>query len=158
MDTQKLVADFASASASVATLTLEKGQVEAKNSALEADLTAARARVTELETQLAAATAAEPEGLTEITAERDAAVAERDEAVTTLSEQLDNLLVASGKPKLEGDAKLTKVADLKAQIATITSELTAILPVDGVSRGAGGNDDKGAKLGFSLADAFGIRK
>lgn len=154
MDTAKLVADFATASASVATLTLEKGQAETRATALEADLTTARTRVGELETELAAEKAKAPEG-----ADENAAVlAERDEAVELMQGQLNTLLTATGKPKLEGDALPSKVADLKAQISTLTADLTAILPVGGKSQSAAGNDEDGAKLGYKPSDAFGLRK
>ncbi len=154
MDTAKLVADFATATASVATLTLEKGQAETRASTLEADLATARTRVGELETELAAEKAKQPEGADEAAA----VLTERDEAVELMQGQLNNLLVATGKPKLEGDALPAKVADLKAQITAVTADLTAILPVDGVSKGAAGDDKGEAKLGFNLADAFGLRK
>src|SRR3546814_6973077 len=54
-------------------------------------------------------------------------------AVTFLRSILSNVLVAAGKEKPKDDELPTAVADLEKQIKEHTSDLTAILPVGGVS-------------------------
>lgn len=92
-----------------------------------------------------------------ITGERDAAVTAKDEAETKLADAakenkadeasaavaylgkvLKNVRIAAGKE--EGDVPET-VAELTAAIDEETSKLTAILPVNGVSRGAPNDDE-----------------
>src|SRR3546814_15738044 len=77
-------------------------------------------------------------------------------AVTFLRSILSNVLVAAGKEKPKDDELPTAVADLEKQIKEHTSDLTAILPVGGVSANPkeGEGDDK-PKL---VASAFTNRK
>src|SRR3546814_13701255 len=65
-------------------------------------------------------------------------------AVTFLRSILSNVLVAAGKEKPKDDELPTAVADLEKQIKEHTSDLTAILPVGGVSANPkeGEGDDK----------------
>lgn len=150
MDTAKLVADFATATASVATLTLEKTQAEGRATTLSTDLDAARARVVELEAELAEAKTTNPAGFDEIKGEHT-------EAVATLQAQVNNLLTATGQPKLEGDALPTKVADLTAKVTELNSNLTALIPVGGLSQSAKDATSE-APSGANLGAAFSLRK
>lgn len=77
-------------------------------------------------------------------------------ALTYLGDVYDRLTVASGKPKVEGDARPKDVAAFTAAIDEMTGKLTSILPVNGKSAPAGGAEDT-AKLGFNAA-AFTLRK
>ena len=154
--------DLSALTAQLTSLSAEKGELTVKLSAAETARDAATSQVTTL-----TATVAERDAtIVTLTAERDTLAArpeaevgtERDEAVTFLQEQVNHLLVASGKPKLEGDALPGKVADLKAKISELTGNLTSILPVGGKSVGAGGEENGEAKLSFEPKDAFGVRK
>lgn len=150
MDTTKLVADFAEATASNAVLTANNTRLEGSVTALTSERDTATARVTELEGELAAAKDAKPE-------DYEAALSTNVEAVTFLQEQLNNLRVAKGEAKLEGDALPKEIADLKSQITEVTGQLTAILPVGGLTEGASKGDDAEAKLAYD-ASAFSTRK
>lgn len=153
MDTTKLVADLTAATSSVAVLTHEKQTLTASLTAVTSERDTAR-------TELATAN----ETIATLTAERDQlkerpeaiVQTERDEAVVILQEQLNNLLVATGKEKLEGDALPSKPAELKAKITEVNAALTAILPAPGgVSQAAGGDGNEGAPL---VAAAFALPK
>lgn len=153
MDTAKLMSDLIASSGQVATLSLEKTQLTDAKTALTTRLSTAEADVVRLTAELATA-----KGEVETAkATPDAVVvAERDEAVTLLKEQVNALLTATGKPKLEGDAMPSKIAELKAKITELTGGLTAILPVGGKANGSGG-DGEAAALSFNPA-AFTLRK
>ena len=155
MDTAKLMQDYVTSASQVATLSLEKGQLTTVNTELTTKLTAAEADVVRLTGELSTAQTA----LEAAKAAPDtAAIAERDEAVTLLKEQVNALLVATGKPKLEGDAMPSKVAELKAKITELTDGLTAILPTGGRGTGSGGNG-AAAELSFNPnAYTLGSRK
>jgi len=147
--------------AQLTTLSADKGTLTANLSAAERDrdartveLTAARATIAERDTALATLTAERDT----LAARPEATVAtERDEAVTFLHEQLDHLMVAKGEKKLEGDARLKTVAELKTKIGELTANLTSILPVGGRAAGAGGEDQK-VELSYDPKHAFGVRK
>jgi len=144
--------------AQLTTLSADKGALTANLTTAASERDAARAEVatltaakTTLEAQVATLTAEKAA----LEARPDVAVAtERDEAATYLHEQLDHLMIASGKPKLEGDQRLTKVADLKAKIGELTANLTSILPVGGRSNAAA---DK-VEPAFKPVAAFGIAR
>jgi hypothetical protein len=144
------------------TLSGEKGALTAQLTAANGDRDTARGEVTRLTADLTTANAT----IATLTAEKTALEArpeatvatERDEAVTFLHEQLDHLMVAKGETKLEGTARLTTVAALKAKIAELTANLTSILPVGGKSTSAGGDDNKTATLSYDPKFAFGVRK
>lgn len=141
VDTNKLITDLMASNTSVATLTVEKSNLGAQLSAAEASVTAANAKVADLETRLAAAEAAP-------TNEADYQV-----ALAFLGELVTNLSVAAGEA---APTELPKtVAELKVAIEGKTSKLTALLPVGGVSAGAGAGDDEKPAL---RASAFSNRK
>lgn len=141
VDTNKLITDLMASNTSVATLTVEKSNLGAQLSAAEASVTAANAKVADLETRLAAAEAAP-------TNEADYQV-----ALAFLGELVTNLSVAAGET---APTELPKtVAELKVAIEGKTSKLTALLPVGGVSAGAGAGDDEKPAL---RASAFSNRK
>ncbi len=152
MDTAKLMADYVASASSVATLSLEKTQLTSSVTDLTTRLSTADAEVVRLNAELATAKAAMP-------ADHTAVVAERDEAVTLLKEQVNALLVAAGKPKLEGDAMPAKIAELKAKIVELTGGLTAILPTGGRGEGAGSGEGEpeSVKLSFNPS-AYTLRK
>lgn len=153
--------DLSAALSQITTLSSSNGEMKANLSLAEKARDDAQAEVTALKASVVEKDAA----IAALTAERDqlaqrpeAVVAdERNEAVTFLQEQVNHLLVASGKEKLEGDALPIKVADLKAKISELTGNLTSILPVGGRSQGAGGAEQE-AKFAYNPADAFGVRK
>lgn len=158
--------DLAALTAQLTSISTDKGQLTAEVATLKSNLSDQTATLTEVRAAhdtLVTELAAEKAKVVELSARPDAVVGvEHGEAVTFLQDQVNHLLVASGKPKLEGDAAITKVADLKAKISELTGDLTSILPIGGRSAGAAGNDDdnadKTAKMGYSLTSAFGIRK
>lgn len=151
MDTAKLLNDYVASTGQVATLSMEKTQLTASNTDLTTKLAAAEADVARLTTELAAAKTALP-------ADHETVVAERTEAVTLLQAQVNALLVATGKPKLEGDAMPSKIAELKAKITELTDGLTAILPVEGKGKGTGADGEGSeAKLSFNPS-AYTLRK
>lgn len=144
-------------------LSTEKGTLTAQLSAAEQGRTAAEAQVA----TLTAAVSERDATIATLTSERDAALqrpeasvaTERDEAVAFLQEQVNHLLVASGKPKMEGDAALKTVAELKAKVAELTGNLTSILPVGGRSAAPEGTEGAPtAQLAFDPASAYGVRK
>lgn len=157
---EELNMDITALTAQLTTLSTEKGTLTANLSAAEQARDAAQAQVTALTAEKTSLT----EQVATLTAEKTALEArpeaevgtERDEAVTFLQEQVNHLLVASGKPKLEGDALPGKVADLKAKISELTGNLTSILPVGG--RSNNGDDKTEAKLSFDPVAAYGLRK
>jgi hypothetical protein len=149
MDTAKLISDYAAETSKVAVLTHEKTALTTQVGTLTADLSARDTTIADLQTQLAAAKAEKPEGFETITAEHA-------EAVAVLQEQVNGLLVATGQPKLEGEALPSKVAELKAKVTELTANLTAILPAPGgKSQGAGGDSKTVSPV---LAAAFSVRK
>lgn len=145
--------------AQVTTLSVDKGSLTAQLTAAETAKTAAAAEVA----RLVALSTEKDAAIATLTAERDtlasrpeAAVAtERDEAVTFLQEQVNHLVIATGKPKLEGEALPVTVAALKAKISELTGNLTSILPVGGKAAPAGSVE---TTLSFDPVAAFGIRK
>lgn len=148
MDPAQL-ADYLAKTEKVATLTAERPGLELRATTAETRVAELSAQVGTLTTELAAAKDAKPAGF-------DEAVSESTSAVAFLQAQVDHLLVASGKPKMDDSTKLTKVADLKAKIEELTGGLTSIIPVGGVSRPAGENGEK-TELTFNPS-AFALRK
>lgn len=101
------------------TLTAQVTELSGSLDAVQAELAAAQAEVTQLKADLV--TAAEPV----------ANAVDYAEAITFLGEVLTNVLTASGA-EVPSELPAT-VADLKADIVKHTSNLTAILPVGGVT-------------------------
>lgn len=149
-DPSKLITDLSQSQAQVIVLTQSetalKGQVTELTAARDtavADRDAANARIAELETELAAAKEA-PESAAQLT-----------EAVQFLQTTLSKVIVASGGEAPAADALPKTITELKAQIEEKTANLTAILPVGGVARGAQTEDGAKPKL---VASAFSTRK
>jgi hypothetical protein len=144
------------------TLSAEKGTLTANLSTVTGERDTARGEVTALTTERDALKGQ----VATLTTERDAALqrpeaavaTERDEALTFLNEQVDHLLIASGKPKQADDAKIKTVAEAKAKISELTGNLTSILPVDGKAAPAGGAKEGEVKLSYDPALAYGTRK
>lgn len=146
-----MVTDLVAAKTEVGVLTAQLGVKDAAITSLTSERDTAVSRVSELETELAAAKDAKPE-------DYETAKSERDEAVSFLQEQTNHLLVASGKPKLEGDALSAKPTELKAKISELTGNLTSILPVDGRSNSSKTDSgDKDETPGLR-ASGFKVRK
>lgn len=145
--------------AQLTTLSAEKGQLTAELGLAKTQLTERDASIATLTTQLSerdATIATLNTQVAELSARPEAAVAtEHTEAVAFLQEQLNHLRVAKGEAKLEGDALPGKVAELKAEIAKLTDNLTSILPVGGRSNAAGSPEK--AELALNTA-AFTVRK
>lgn len=122
----EFVTQLATAQAGVITLTAERD-------AVRAELAAAQTVVTSTQTELAAAVA-EADALKAQLAEQPAN--DTDAAVAFMRAQLSKLKVAKGEsePALEGLPGT--VAELEAEIRSLTADLTAILPVGGVSNPA----------------------
>lgn len=149
--------DLTAALTQIATLSTDKGQLVAEKAQLSVDLgkandrvTALTADVTRLTEELNVAKAAKPEGY-------DDTVAENAAALSFLGEQFDRLTAASGKAKVEGDARPKTVAEFKAKITELTDGLTAILPTGGVSEGLGGVDKKDENTVSLKRAAFSLR-
>ncbi len=151
MDPTKLMTDLTDEIRKTATLTAEKTGLETQLTAVTGERDTARARVGELETELAAAKDAKPEGF-------DAAVADQTAALAYLGKQFDHLTVASGKAKVEGDARPKTVGEFTAKIDELTGNLTSIIPVGGKGEGLGGASDKDDKHSVNLSAAFGVKK
>jgi hypothetical protein len=134
MDTTVLVTNLAEVTGKFAVSEADKARLTTELSEVKGKLTTAEADVARLTTELAAAVSAQPAK----PADYDTAVAGNTAAVAFLQEQLNGLLVASGKPKLEGDALPKEVSELKASITEHTNNLTAIIPTGGVSQSGTG--------------------
>src|SRR3546814_10068024 len=114
----------------ITTLTSERDAADTKGTELTAALETAK-------TDLAAA-------------KEESKADEAGAAVTFLRSILSNVLVAAGKEKPKDDELPTAVADLEKQIKEHTSDLTAILPVGGVSANPKeGEDRKSTRLNSS---------
>lgn len=152
MDVSALTASYTDEVRKTATLSIENADIKAKLSAAEGKLTVAEAAVADLTTKLSTAEAAKPEDYETVKSENTAAVA-------LLNAQFDRLTVASGKTKVEGDARPKTVAELSSKIEELTGGLTAVLPVEGRSEGSGGGangvTDQDRKVNLS---AFTVRK
>jgi chromosome segregation ATPase len=141
IDVNKLVADLSDVKAELKTSTASITALTARADAADAALVASQgvvaerdATIADLNTQLEAANGA-------------SRADEAEAAITYLKDVLKGVRVASGKEV--GELPAT-VADLTAAIDAETSKLTAILPVNGVSQAAGGDDDdRAAKRDFS---------
>lgn len=146
----QLMQDLVAAKTEVATLTMGKTTAESQVTTLTATIATKDGEIASLTADLAAANAKIPD-------DYDAVKAENGEAVAALQAQVNALLTATGKDKLEGDALPTKVADLKAKIEDLTAGLTAIIPVGGRSKPATGSESDVADLAFNPS-AFSVRK
>lgn len=122
-DLAKLVTDLTDAKASAVTLSAERDSAKTAQEAAEAE-------VEELKAKLAAAEAVVPEG--------------SQEALDFVTEAYTKLATAAGK---EGDAP-TAVADLISGIRDLTTDLTAIIPVGGVSNPSGSQEDTTQRADF----------
>lgn len=151
MDTTKLMTDLVEAKTDVAVLTASVAKSDAKVAELSATVETQTATISTLTADLAAANAKVP-------ADYDAVKDEAAAGITVLQTQLNALLVASGKAKLEADKLPGTVAELSAEIETATNGLTAIIPVGGVSNNGSNTDaDAGTKLSYN-STAFSVRK
>lgn len=151
MDTTKLVADFAESKANLAVASADVTRLTAANGDLTTKLSERDTRIGELETELAEAKASKPE-------DYEAALAANKDAIAFFGEQLNSLRVAKSEAKLSDDELPKDVAELKTQITDLTAGLTALLPVGGKSKAAGGSDEDGVDKSTTLAAAYGIRK
>lgn len=140
IDFTKLTSDLVAAQVGVATLTAGQVTLTAERDALTASLTAANAELATTKTELEAAKAAP-------TNEADYQL-----ALTFLSDVFTKVAVAAGKT----DPAPATVAELQAGILEMTSDLTAILPVGGVSAGAA--DVAANTKPAIVASAFSTRK
>ncbi len=149
-DPTALVTELSEAKADVKILKAAKETADATITSLTSERDAATTKVTELEGQLEAAQAELAKAQSESKADEAAA------AVTFLQSVLSKVLVAAGKEAPKAEDLPSTVADLEKQIKEHTSDLTAILPVGGVSKptNSGEGDDK-PKL---VASAFTNRK
>ncbi|MGN6820259.1 MAG: hypothetical protein ACTHJR_16470 [Sphingomonas sp.] len=151
-DNIQLMKDFTDEVRKTATLTAEKATLTADLTARTSERDALKTENERLTTELAAAKAESktPE-------DYESSKSEAGEAVAFLQEQYQHLRVAKGEEKLADDKLPTTVADLKKEINERTANLTAILPVGGVSQAAATDEDGKAKLAFD-ASAFATRK
>ena len=138
IDFTKLTSDLVTAQVGVATLTADKLALNAQLADGGNQIVTLTAEVADLTTKLAAAEAAP-------TNEADYLI-----ALAFLGDVFGKVAVAAGKTV---EAPKT-VAELKAGILEMTTDLTAILPVGGVSAGADMVSDKPA----IVASAFSNRK
>lgn len=145
MDTTELVTKLSDMTAKEAVARADLSRVSTERDDLQTKLTAAETRANELETQLSEATA--KNGVPE---DYEPIKAELGEARDVLVAQFNALRVANGEDALEGDAIPSKVAELKAGIDDMTGKLTALIPVDGASVGAGSGKDGEAKADLSM--------
>jgi hypothetical protein len=144
METAQLMTDLVESKTKVALLTASEAGEKAKAVELTTKLSAAEATILQLTTELTASKAE-----TKVPADYEPLKASAAAAVSFLQAQLNHLTVASGKPQI-ADAELpTDVAKLKADIETLTGNLTSILPVGGRSAGAASGED--VKLAFNPA-------
>jgi len=148
-------------------LTAQLTQTSVKNGELTAHLATVTGERDTARTALTAAEAARDTAVAEVAtlkAEKielekrpEATVkTDLDAALAYLAAQYDHLTVASGKTKVEGDARPKTVAAFTAAIDEMTGKLTSIIPVGGVSKPAG-DIDKGVKAAANLS-AFALRK
>lgn len=138
IDFTKLTSDLVAAQVGVATLTQGNTALTAERDAVAIKLTASEETIVELTTKLTAAEAAP-------TNEADYLI-----ALAFLSDVFVKVSVAAGKT---AEAPKT-VAELKAGILEMTTDLTAILPVGGVSLTNDLTNDKPV----IVASAFSNRK
>lgn len=150
MDVTALTASYTDEVRKSATLSIENAALKATETSLNTKLGLAEADVARLTTELADAVAAKPEGY-------DETVAERTAALSYLGKQFDHLVTASGKAKVEGDARPKTIAEFTAKIDELTGGLTSILPVGGVSLRSESNADN-KSVTPTLSAAFSVRK
>lgn len=122
-DTSAFVTELTNAKVGVATLTLERDGARATVTTLTAD-------VDRLTTELAAAETAREAA---VTALAEAGANETEAAVTFMRAQLQKLTVAKGEAEPALDTLPGTVAELEVAIRGLTADLTAILPIGGVS-------------------------
>ena len=133
--------------ANLATVTGERDTLRTSLTAAEGARDAAVAEVASLKAEKA-----------ELEKRPDAKVqTDLDAALTYLAAQYDHLTVASGKPKVEGDARPKDVAAFTAAIDEMTGKLTSIIPVGGRAKGAGDTTNE-TKLAANATTAFKLRK
>jgi len=149
-DPTALVTELSEAKADVKILKAAKEAADATITTLTSERDSANTKVTELTAQLETAQADLAKAQTDSKADEAAA------AVTFLQSVLSKVLVAAGKEAPKAEDLPSTVADLEKQIKEHTSDLTAILPVGGVSNPTktGEGDDK-PKL---VASAYTNRK
>lgn len=149
-DPTALVTELSEAKADVKILNAAKEALDATITTLTRERDAANTKVTELTAELETAKTDLAKAKAESKADEASA------AVTFLQSILSKVLVAAGKDEPKAEDLPTVVADLEKQIKENTSDLTAILPVGGVSNPtkSGEGDDK-PKL---VASAYTNRK
>lgn len=152
MDLTALTTQLTSASTKVGELTAQLSAVTGERDNLTAQLSTAMTTIGERDTTIAALTSERDTAL----AANDGAGTERTEAMAFLGEQLDNLCVALGEDKLEGDKRPTTVAAFRTEIEARTGKLTALLPTGGRGKAPNGNEPT-AKLTAQPAAAFKLR-
>lgn len=135
-DTAKLMSDLVDTKTELVVLTRDSASKDNQIVSLTADKTSLEAQVVALTTERDTALAA-----TGIPEDYQATKDERDAAVALMGAQYDRLLVASAKPKVEGDARPKTVAEFSAAIEELTNGLTAILPVGGRGKGPNANGE-----------------
>lgn len=145
-DTTMSDATIQALTAQLTTLSADKGGLTAQLTAAQGERDTARTELTAARTMIGERDAT----IVTLTAERDE-LAKRPEAktgedltaaLTYLGGVYDQLTVASGKAKVEGDARPKDVAAFTAAIDEMTGKLTSILPVNGKSKAAGGEDEQ----------------
>lgn len=147
-----LMRDLVESKTAVATLTADVSARDKTVASLTTERDTATGRVTELEAELKTAKAE-----TKVPEDYEPTKAALAVAATYLQEQVNHLLVAGGKPKLEGEALPADPTELKAKISELTDNLTSILPVGGKAVGATGASEQAAQLSIN-PDAFRLRK
>lgn len=134
VDTNKLITDLSDAKASVMTLTASVDTLTAARNVAVAEVATLTSTVAERDASIVT-----------LTAERDTALEasradEADAAITYLKSVLKGVRVAAGKAVEDADLP-GSVAELTTAIDAETSQLTAILPVEGVGQAAGAADE-----------------
>lgn len=153
--------DLTAITAQLTSLSSEKGALTANLATVTGERDTARTDLAARTTELSTANAS----IATLTSERDAALLRPDASVKTdldaalayLGAQYDHLTVASGKPKVEGDARPKDVAAFTAAIDEMTGKLTSIIPVGGRSD-TSKDDDKTVQLSAAPSSAFALRK
>jgi hypothetical protein len=151
-DPNPLTADLMAEVRKTATLTVEKSMLETNLTAVQGEVTTLKASVADLTTQLAAANEKNV-----VPEDYEPAKADLSAALAYLGAQYDHLTVASGKPKVEGDARPKTVADFTTKIDEMTGKLTSIIPVGGKSEAAGGGASDDVKPAVKTQLAFKVR-
>ncbi|MET0377062.1 MAG: hypothetical protein ABW128_22745 [Rhizorhabdus sp.] len=155
---KEVTMDLTAALTQISTLSTDKGTLTANLATATSERDASRTEVT----RLTGVVSERDASIATLTSERDAALLRPDASVKTdldaalayLAAQYDHLTVASGKPKVEGDARPKTVAAFTAAIDEMTNKLTSILPVGGRGKTT---EELTTKQGVNR-NAFALRK